>query len=176
MPTPGASNAPVPDLRGQRVMLYPTQSVLGLSGDVDAEIAFALTQRPQVTWVLPAEMRRAIQESPGLEAPVDGLPVGIFSQAEVRRIGDPLFGYLRRMSALVGSDIALIPVYSRYRAADATRPSGVEIAAAILSTRTGQVLWFGVVEGAPGAADDPRSLATAAEALGRRLVPGPRSN
>jgi hypothetical protein len=102
--------------------------------------------------------------------------VGIFSRAEVRRIGDPLFGYLRRMSALVNSDIALVPVYTQFRAADAAHPAGVEIAAALISARTGQVLWFGVVEGAPGEPDDPRSLATAAEALGRRLVPTPRSN
>jgi hypothetical protein len=34
------------------------------------------------------------------------------------------------------------------------------------------VFWFGVVEGDPGAGNDPRALATAAEALARRLLPG----
>jgi hypothetical protein len=33
------------------------------------------------------------------------------------------------------------------------------------------VSWFGLVEGVPGAADDPRALASAAEALSRRLLP-----
>jgi hypothetical protein len=118
-------------------------------------------------------MRSALASSPGLDAPIEGLPVGMFSQAEVRRVGDPLFGYLRRMSALVGSDMALIPVFVRYRPESAERRSGIEVAAALISARNGQVLWFGVVEGAAGAADDPGSLASAAEALGRRLVPAP---
>ncbi|MEX0741799.1 MAG: hypothetical protein WD079_03315, partial [Phycisphaeraceae bacterium] len=47
----------------------------------------------------------------------------------------------------------------------------VEIAAALLSARTGRVYWFGIVEGEPGAAGDPRALASAVDALVRRLVP-----
>lgn len=171
--TPQATDAPVPDLRGSRVMLYPAQSVQGVPNAVDAEIGFALSQRPGVVWVGPAEMRRALTSSPGLDSPLEGLPVGMFAQVEVQRIGDPLFGYLRRMSALVGSDIALVPVFVRFRPESPERPSGIEVAATLISARNGQVLWFGVVEGATGAADDPRSLASAAEALGRRLVPTP---
>jgi hypothetical protein len=158
-------------------MLYPTQSVQGFSGDVDAEIAFALSQRPgQTTWVLPAEMRRALASSPGLDTRLDGLPVGMFAQAEVRRIGDPLYGYVRRMSALVSSDVAVIPVFARYRLATTTEAAAVEIATAIISARTGQVLWYGAVSGDPGPANDPRSLASAADALSRRLLPTPNND
>jgi hypothetical protein len=157
-------------------MLYPAQSLQGVPNSADAEIGFALSQRSGVVWVPPAEMRSALASSPGLDSPLEGLPVGMFAQVEVRRVGDPLFGYLRRMAALVDSDIALVPVFVRYRAESSARPSGVEVAAALISARNGQVLWFGVVEGAPGAADDPRSLASAAEALSRRLVPSPGSN
>jgi hypothetical protein len=165
-------------------MLFPVQSMEGLGGrpagstasrQVDAELAFTLAVRAAgVTWILPEEMRRALAASPGLEAPLEGLPVGMFSQAEVRRVGDPLFGYLRRMAALVDCDIALLPVFARYRAPSAARASAIEVGAALISARSGQVLWFGVVEGDPGPADDPGSLASAVEALARRLLPTPR--
>jgi hypothetical protein len=158
-------------------MLYPTQAIQGFRGDVDAEIAFALSQRPgQTTWVLPAEMRRALASSPGLDTRLEGLPVGMFSQVEVRRVGDPLYGYLRRMAALVSSDVAVIPVSARYRLATATEPAAIEIATAIISARTGQVLWYGIVAGDQGPADDPRSLASAADALSRRLLPNPNND
>ena len=171
-PGPGTSQGAVPDLRGTRVMLFPVQSRQGLVDGSDAEIAFALTQRgPDVDWVLPAEMAGALERSPAMDARIHGLPVGMFLQGEVRRVGDPLYGYLRRVGALVDSDVALVPVVARYRPESAERRSGVEIGAAVLSVRTGYVLWFGMVEGAPGAADDPGALASAADALGRRLLP-----
>jgi hypothetical protein len=177
-PTPGTSTGAVPDLRGARVMLFPVQTLDGVGAQADAELAFALAQRNAgVDWVLPDAMRRAGTTSPGLDIRLEGLPVGIFMQTEVRRIGDPLFGWLRRMGALVSSDIALVPVLARYRAGSAAgpdvpaAPSGVEIAAALISVRSGQVLWFGVEQGSSGSVDDPRVLASAAEAMSRRLLP-----
>jgi hypothetical protein len=155
-------------------MLFPVQSLQGVGPELDAELAFALDQRgADVDWVAAAEMTSASALSPGLNVRVEGLPVGAFMQSEVRRVGDPLLGYLLRMGALVRSEIALVPVQARYRAETALAPSGVEIAAALVAVRTGQVLWFGVVEGGPGPADDPRALASAAEAVGRRLLPLP---
>ena len=164
-------------------MLFPVQALQGIGESVDAELAFALANRGGgVDWVLPAQMTRATASSPGLDARLTGLPVGMFMQAEVSRVGDPLFGFLRRMGALMSSDVALIPVMARYRPespggagvanAPAT-PSGIEIAATLIAIRTGQVLWFGLVEGSPGPANDTRALATAADALSRRLLPFP---
>ena len=161
-------------------MLFPVQSLDGVGTEADAEIAYALG-RPNagVEWVLPDEMRRAGATSPGLDIRLEGLPVGMFMQVEVSRIGDPVFGYLRRMGALVSSDIALVPVGARYRPESAAGvgtaavASGVEIAAALIDVRTGRVLWFGVEDGDSGPSDNPRVLASAAEALSRRLLPLP---
>ena len=172
-PVAGAQSGAVPDLRGRQVMLFPAQSVRGLAEgmDVELELAFALTGRgSQVLWILPAEIRSALARSPGLQVPLDALPVGVFLRAEVDRVGDPLFGYLRRLGALTGADLALIPVEIRYRAAADTVLGATEIAAALLSARNGRVYWFGVVEGQGGGAEDPGSLASAADALARRLV------
>ena len=172
-PVAGSESGGVPDLRGRRVMLFPVQSVRGLADGMDPELelAFALTGRgSQVLWTLPAELRSILRRSPGVQVPIDGLPVGMFLQTEVDRVGDPLFGYLRRLGALTGADLALIPVEIRYRAAADTIPGATEIAAALLNARNGRVFWFGVVEGQGGGVDDPGSLASAADALARRLV------
>lgn len=172
-PEAGASRGAVPDLRGVRVMLFPAQSTAGVGRGADAELAFALTQRGgDVNWVLPAEMRQAMQRSPGMDTRLEGLPVGIFQRAEVRRVGDPLYGYLRRMGALTNSAVALVPVAVYHRPATEERPGAVEITATVLSVETGYVLWFGVVEGdGGGPPGDPRALASAADALGRALLP-----
>ena len=113
----------------------------------------------------------------------------IFSAEVVRfpgeygRIGDPLFRDLLQISALTGSQLALIPIQVRYRPAapaDPDAPEGesqeprvgaVEVVATLIETRGGNVLWFGILEGDPGAADDPAALASAADRLAQVLVP-----
>ena len=45
------------------------------------------------------------------------------------------------------------------------------LAAALIDTVGGRVLWFGVVAGAPGPPDDPAHAARAAQALARTLFP-----
>jgi hypothetical protein len=172
-PEAGGEFGGVPDLRGRQVMLFPIQAVRGLGEEMDPELelAFALTGRGnQVFWILPAEIRSALRRSPGLQVEIDALPVGMFLRAEVRRVGDPLYGYLRRLGALTGADLALVPVEVRYRMAADTIPGAVEIAAALISARNGRVYWFGIVEGQSGGPGDPGSLASAADALARRLI------
>lgn len=153
-------------------MVLPVQDAVAVPGALDAEIAFALQERSgaRVRWVMPREMREMLRRSPGMPTRVDGLPVEIFLRARVERVGDPLYGYLRRLAAMTEADLALIPVQVRYRAGDEATPAAVEIAAALVQARTGWVYWFGVVEGEPGDREDPRSLASAADALARAVV------
>lgn len=174
-PEPGEPQSPPPDLRGIRVMVLPAQSVSGVAGDVDAEVAFALRDRGrEVAWVLPPRLQEALDRSPGLGGRIHGLPVGVFGAAEVRRVGDPLYGDLRRVAALVDAEVALLPVRVWVHAAGDTR---VRISAALVHVRTGRVLWFGVVQGEPLEPADPGALASAADALTRALLgiaAGPR--
>jgi hypothetical protein len=107
-----------------------------------------------------------LARSPGVSARIRDLPVGVFLRAEVERIGDPLYGDLRRLSALTGAGLALIPVELRYADVGAYR-----ITAALVSLRSGRVNWLGVVEGEAGVADDPGALASAAERLARAVLP-----
>lgn len=176
----------VPDLAGARIMVYPVQSPPSLPGDADAELVFALENRaPDVEWVMPTELRRAAAGSPGYDVVVDALPVGMFERAEVRRVGDPLYGNIRRLAALVDADAALIPVAVRYRTAPAVdsagavseatsavpHPGRAEVTVALIAVVTGRVIWSGIVGGAPGSPSDPSVLASAMDALGRAMGP-----
>lgn len=164
-PRPGWTSGPAVSLDGARVLVLPAQMVRGIAGDVDAELAFGLeTRGDRVSWILPAELRRALERSPGLQANPDALPVGMFLQAEVRRIGDPLYGELRRMAALTNAAAAFLPVAVRARAAADSVAAGVEIVAALVDVRSGGVIWSGVVEGL-GVAGSPGALAAAVDAL-----------
>ena len=97
-PEAGYTAGLVPDLRGVPVMVLPVQAARGLDqgADPDREIRFALTERGGgVSWMWPDEIRAIAERTPGLDMNVDGLPVSMFLHAEVRRIGDPLYGNLR---------------------------------------------------------------------------------
>ena len=170
-PSAGDSQGIIPDLRGRRVMVFPVQLRGGVPGDADPEIVFALRNKStEVAWIFSDELEAVVERSPAVDTAVRGLPVGVFLGAEVRRIGDPLWGQLLRLGALTNSDIALIPVVVRPGALGAGGTSVVEIVATILNVRTGRVIWFGVVAGRPGSVADFGSVASAVEELAETLL------
>ncbi len=129
-------------------------------------------------WLLPDELRTVMARSGSLEAPLDNLPVDVFLQAQVDRIGDPIYGVLRRIGAVTSANVALLPVAVRPGPAPTDDegnvtdgPVAAEFVATLIDVRTGRIIWFGAEGGQPGAVGDPTRLASAAEALARRLVP-----
>jgi len=172
-PTAGTSFGRPPNLQGAEVMVLPVQGVAGIASALqpESEIVFALRDRgSRVGWIFPDELRETVARSPALELPLERLPVRVFLQAEVRRVGDPLYGHLRRLAAIAGVDLALIPIAVRHRPETPEREAGIEIAAALVRARSGHVLWFAMVDGEPGSGDDPSALASAADALARAVV------
>lgn len=168
-PAPGETRGGVPDLRGRSVLVYPIQLLSRVPADtsVDAEVAHALrTRGSAVNWIFPAQAEEALRRSPGLRAHTRDLPVRVFLQAEVQRIGDPLFGEVDRLATLMGADVALLPVELAYGEGGA-----YNLSAALVRVRTGHVLWFGILEGAEGDPGDPAALASVAEELARALLP-----
>jgi hypothetical protein len=183
-PRPGEMRGGLPSLVGRTVMVLPVQRSVIDREPADRELAFALSTRGDATeWVGPDELRRVMGASPAMEYPIERLPVEMFWTAEVERVGDPLYGVLRRMAALSDAELALIPlrIVPSAPAAD-TRPADsasalgeptvprVELLATIVDIRTGLVLWTGAVaaEGDPAA---PATLAALMEALARALLP-----
>ncbi len=178
-PSAGQARGFVPSLLGRKVIVFPVQRDLGIGGDATAEMVFALQgtgSGPE--WLLPDELRSTMARSGSLDAPLDNLPVDVFLQAQVDRIGDPIYGIMRRIGAVTSADVALLPIAIRPGPppVDSTGsvidgPVAAEYVAALLDIRTGRVIWFGAEGGLPGAVGDPSRLASAADALARRLVP-----
>ena len=153
-------------------MVYPAQDVRGVRGDVDAEIAFALQDRSgeEVTWIFPPRLQNILDRSPGMSR-IRGLPVGVFSQAEVERVGDPLYGDLRRLGEIADGQVALIPLVVAVQPPDTlTQGIAVSVSATVIHVRTGRVLWFGMVEGDAHPVADAATLASAVDALARTLL------
>jgi len=172
-PEPGTIQGFAPDLRGRRIILLPVQQNLGVPGDVDAELAFGLQDRGSaIDWVLAAEVDQMLARSPAVQTQTRGLPVGSFTVAEVQRVGDPLYGDLRRMAALVNADGVVLPVQTAM-VTDTTsldiHPK-VRIWTALIEVRTGRVMWFSVLEGESHPPGDPRGLASAVDELARSLL------
>ncbi len=169
VPEPGSAQTAAPDLRGSTVMVLPFQQPGTVPGDVDAELAFGLTSRGEgVTWVLPSRLQEAMDRSPGLGTRIRGLNVAVFTAAEVKRVGDPLFGDLLRLGSLVNAEVALVPIRAWVHPGEPGLR--VRLSAALIQVRTGRVLWFGIEEGESLDPEDPRALASAADALARRLL------
>jgi hypothetical protein len=174
-----------PDIGGRTVMVLPVQGAVPtitlpatadpatppmlLSAEMvhalEAELGYWLQERAARTrWVLPAAVERAALQSPALEVRARDLAVRDFQRARIEMIGDPLYGELRRLGALLNARVALLPVGALW----VTEQSGagrVHMAAALIDTFGGDVLWYGVVAGAPGARGDAAVVASAAQAL-----------
>lgn len=164
---------PPPQLAERAVMVLPLQSAGGLApGDLDAEIAYWLTTRgSRVDWVFPDDLERILARSPALDVRPGALAVGGIEWTEVERIGAPLYGDLRRLGAVSDARLALVPIAAG-RATDGADGGRVTIAAALIDSFGGTVLWFGRVDGQPGAdAGHRASAAVAAQALARALFP-----
>ena len=171
-PAPLTGPVAPPGFAGLRMLVFPTQLV-SVSGDPDRELAFALQARRGTSgWVFPPQFRQALDRSPNMDVPLEELPVSVFLRAEVRRIGDPLYGILRRGAAVTQSEWALIPVEVAFRPGSPGVPGTVAVTAAVVEVLTGRVRWFGTAEGAADGPDDPGGVARAMDALARQIVPG----
>jgi hypothetical protein len=167
---PNETRGAVPDLRGRTVLVLPTQLKDRVPNGVtiDEEVAYALGARSDaIDWVFPEEVESILRRSRGIQAQTRNLPVEMFLQAEVRRVGDPLYGEIRRLTTLAGADVAIIPVLLRYG-----EDGAYHMIATLLHPVTGRVLWFGTVDGAVGGAEEPGPLASVADALAQAVVPG----
>ena len=147
-PTAGAARGAVPDLIGAEVLVLPVQGSRGVAANPDADLGYVLrTRGGSVRWLMPLELREALWRSPALDVPLDALPVGVFLRAQVDRVGDPLYGYLRRLAAVAGGQLALIPIEVRHQPGTAERPGAIEVVAALIDVGSGRVAWLGVVDG-----------------------------
>lgn len=174
LPTADEPQRAVPNLAGLNVMVLPAQpGPRGVPAGLDEAIAGNLSElSPSVHWVFPPALQRAVQRAPWLEIRPDALPVSTFRKPDLEFVPDPLYGQLRRLGAVVDARYAVLPVAASYIEADEPGQQGrIEVAAAIVDTVGGRVLWYGVVAGERGPDGDEVVLGTAANAVARMVAP-----
>lgn len=186
---------PTAGLAGQPVSLFPLTLVAAedvLHWDTvvadrrvtlaraDSILAELLQARvPEVSWVLPEELRRAARRSAGLAADPDRLGTAVLRNEQLIDVPDPLRAQLRTLAALGGGRFAVMPAALVFRraqppapanapAAPAT-PGGIataELSIALVDVRLAKVVWRTV---ARGDGDDPWTALTRAV---KALTPG----
>lgn len=150
----------------------------------DSVIGALLTARaPEVTWILPDELRRAAHRAPGVAPDPDrmGTAILLHGGRVSELVPDPLRNELRRLAALAGAGggrFVLVPaglILRRSAGAVATKgtgaagPSGAgtaELTVVIVDVRTGRIGFRTV---ARGEGDDPWTALTRAV---KSLTPG----
>jgi hypothetical protein len=173
-PKPAEAVSPV-DFGGQKVLILPLQasSALPVSREqATAELVFALTERDTRTqWVTPDQLRAALRRAPGFSsADPAALPNDTYLHHGERYIIEPLAGAVRRFTALMDTRLVLIPREARWMPAADGSGGHVRMSAAVVDSRSGNVVWFGEADGRASPQADAGSVATAAAALATRMV------
>jgi len=159
-------------LGDRRAALAKADSVLG---------TLLKARAPEVTWVLPDELRRAARRAPGIAPDPDQMGTAVlFRAVKVEVVPDPLRGELRTLTALAGSGggrYALVPAGLVFRPSERALPEGpaapgphgagtAELTVVMVDARTGHIGFRTV---ARGEGDDPWAALTRAV---KSLTPG----
>ena len=186
--------APLPTatLAGQQVSLFPLTLLAAEDslhweaqladrhatlGRADSIIGALIKARaPEVTWVLPEELRRAARRAPSVATDPDQMGTALLRVENVEIVPDPLRSQLRTLAAIAGGRYALIPAALLYRRTVGRSDSGTvhptspvataELSVVMVDVRLGRVGWRTV---ARGGGDDPWSALTRAV---KNLTPG----
>ncbi|MEP7326787.1 MAG: hypothetical protein ABI836_12620 [Gemmatimonadota bacterium] len=107
----------------------------------DSALGLALTIRaPDVTWVLPPELRRIAHRAPSLDLDPDKMGQSIMGAPKINTLPDPLRTYARSLVAIAGGRLILIPaIFSFNRTPEGTVKA--EVSVVLADVRSGQVLW-----------------------------------
>jgi hypothetical protein len=127
----------------------------------DSAIGAELEARgPEVTWVLPPELRRIARRSPGVVRDPDEMGQAVL-RARQREVPDPLRSSLRSLVAMVGGRYALVPAALGFGREDDGRVRA-DLALALADPRSGAVLWQTLAVGRGGSPDEALGAALGA--------------
>jgi hypothetical protein len=172
-PRPGpAPIAPLPTagLAGNRVPILPFTLVVAedslgweqVLADRKAVLAAAdsvlgrllAIRAPEVTWVLPDEVRRQARRSPTFGSNPDQMATALLRSERLVDLPDPLRSELRTLVALAGARYALVPAALVYLRADTSGTASgsaavarAELSIVLVDARLGRVGWRTVARG-----------------------------
>ncbi len=168
---------PVTAMLGVEVVVYPLTMILGeadLAWDdvlsprdsalrvADSLLAAALTERtPEVTWVLPAELRRVARGAPGFLIDPDRMATATLRH-NLATIPDPLRSQMRSLTGAVGDRLSLVPA-SLLFFLEEDGTGRAELTVVLADVRLGDIWWRSVVTG--NGADPWTALRKALETL-----------
>lgn len=137
----------------------------------DSVIAALIPARaPEVTWVLPEELRRQARRSPTFATNPDQMGTAILRNERIEVVPDPLRAELRALVAIADARFALAPAQLVFkRSITPGSPAGTgtaELTVVIVDARLGRVSWRTV---ARGDGPDPWTALTRAV---KALTPG----
>ncbi|HEV8125535.1 MAG TPA: hypothetical protein VGP80_14900 [Gemmatimonadales bacterium] len=146
----------VPPLAGQTIAVLPLTMIIsdpGLGAEAplmdrttalhwaDSSLSLALTIRaPDVSWVLPPELRRMAHRAPSLNVDPDKMGQSIMGAPKITTVPDPLRTYARSLVAIAGGRLVLIPAFITFN----RTPEGTvkaEVSIVMADARSGQVVW-----------------------------------
>lgn len=158
---------------------------------VNSEVDFAISEEPLARrWTAPGEVVEQAGRNPMLGVDPEQLAYRglVGEEDDPEHLYEPLHGQLRKLTALLDARLVVLPLRVWYarpdtegdaerastraggpRAADAAGRAVVRMA--VVDTRSGRVLWKGVVGGDPAAVDSGAVLGTLASNLVRTLAP-----
>lgn len=148
----------VTPLAGQKIPLLPityitTDSTLDALLPVgrpaqmawaDSIVGAAFEMRgPEVSWILPAELRRVARRAPATVTDPDRMGHALMRASNMDRVPDPLRSYLRSLSAMTDSRLVMIPAALRL-SSDSAGGVRAELVLVLADTRNGGVIWRSV--------------------------------
>lgn len=150
-PAPALLLAP---LAGQPIPVLPITYVVADSGVspqlpaglqprlawADSLVGEALLGRgPEVSWLLPEELRRIARRAPGTVSNPDRMGQALLRSDGLKRIPDPLFSQLRSLAAMSNARQVMVPAAVRFtRVAEGVR---AEVVLVLADARSGALLW-----------------------------------
>jgi hypothetical protein len=120
-----------------------------------------LTRAPEVTWVLPPQLRKVARRSAGFVEDPDQMGQAILRAPKMSKVPDPLRSSLRSLVALVGGRFALVPASLGF----GPEPNGqirADLTLVLADSRSGKVLWRSLAYGRGSSPDQALNAAVAA--------------
>ena len=179
-PLPPVAVLPTGQLAGQTIAVLPLTLVAAdpnLESDsvyapyrehrtallrADSLIAEGVRNRgPEVTWILPAQLRKIARRSAGFVEDPDQMGQAVLRSPNLTKVPDPLRSSLRGLMALTEGRMALVPAALGF-----TPETGGQVRAdlslVLADSRSGKILWRSLASGRGRSPDQALTAAMAA--------------
>lgn len=128
----------------------------------DSLVGEAIQARgPEVSWVLPPQLRKVARRAAGFVDDPDQMGQAILRSPKVTKVPDPLRSSLRGLVALIGGRFALVPASLGF-GPEANGQIRADLTLVLADSRSGKVLWRTLAYGRGVSPDQALNAAVAA--------------